>query len=248
VVEALNRARQEYGGRPESITCDNGSEFAGRVLEAWVMEHEVQLIFIRPGRPMENGFIESFNGRLRDECLNVEWFRSLEEARQKLAAWRHHYNHQRPHSALRDRTPASVAAEHGGRGERRFAFSILDRALGVPPQGFAAPAPAALDPGPRAPWKAAIQEGEAPLRSAAGTRVSLLSLWRERNPHFMRSGGPRRRGFSSFPWYSFPGRVNYPGTRIMIGTENGGRSSPRKTRRSRSCNRHNRHRVESPLC
>lgn len=190
VVEALNRASQEYGGKPESITCDHGSEFAGRVLEAWAMEHGVQLVFIRPGRPMENGFIESFNGRLRDECLNVEWFQSLEEARQKLAAWRYHYNHQRPHRALGDRTPASVAGEHEGPGERRFAFSILDRALGVPPQGFAAPADAALDPGPRAPSKGALQEGEAPLRSAAGTRVSLLSLWRIRNPHFMRSGGP----------------------------------------------------------
>lgn len=66
VVAALNRASQEYGGSPESITCDHGSEFAGRVLEAWAMGHGVQLIFIRPGRPMENGFIESFNGRLRE--------------------------------------------------------------------------------------------------------------------------------------------------------------------------------------
>jgi len=190
VVEALNRASQEYDGKPESITCDNGSEFAGRVLEAWAMEHGVQLIFIRPGRPMENGFIESFNGRLRDECLNVEWFRSLEEARQKLAAWRHHYNHQRPHSALRDRTPASVAAEDAGEGERRFAFSLLDRALGCPPQGFAAPANAALDPGPRAPSKTTIQEGEAPSRSAGESGVPLLSLWSVRNPHSLRSGGP----------------------------------------------------------
>ncbi len=85
VVEALNRASQEYGGKPESITCDNGSEFAGRVLQGWAMEHGVKLIFIRPGRPMENGFIESFNGRLRDECLNVEWFTSLEDARRKPA-------------------------------------------------------------------------------------------------------------------------------------------------------------------
>jgi putative transposase len=189
VVETLNRARQEYGGNPESITCDNGSEFAGRVLEAWAMEHGVQLIFIRPGRPMENGFIESFNSRLRDECLNVEWFRSLQEARQKLAAWRYHYNHQRPHSALGDRTPASVAGEHEGTGERRFAFSLLDRALGGPPQGFAAPANAALDPGPRAPWNSAHQEGEASSRSAEQSGVPLLSLWSARKPHFMRSGG-----------------------------------------------------------
>ena len=162
VVEALRHAWTARGGSPESITCDNGSEFAGRVLEAWAMEQGVQLIFIRPGRPMENGFIESFNGRLRDECLNVEWFTLLDDTRRKLAAWRYHYNHERPHSALKDQTPASVAAKHGSEVKRRFAFSILARALGVPPQGFAAPAIAALDPGRRAPSKAALQEGEAP--------------------------------------------------------------------------------------
>jgi hypothetical protein len=170
VVEALRHAWTARGGSPESITCDNGSEFAGRVLEAWAIEHGVQLIFIRPGRPVENGFIESFNGRLRDECLNVEWFTSLDDARRKRAAWRYHYNHERPHSALPDQTPASVAAEHGSEVKRRFAFSILARALGVPPQGFAAPADAALDPGRRAPSKAALQEGEAPSRSAGERR------------------------------------------------------------------------------
>jgi putative transposase len=164
VVEALNRASQGYGGRPESIPCDNGSEFAGRVLKAWAMEHGVQLIFIRPGRPMENRFIESFNGRLRDECLNVEWFTSLEDARRQLATWRYHYNHERPHSALQDQTLASVAAEHGSEVKRRFAFSSLDRALGVPPQGFAAPADAALDPGRRAPCKNTFYEGEVPAK------------------------------------------------------------------------------------
>jgi len=153
------------------------------------MAHGVQLIFIRPGRPMENGFIESFNGRLRDECLNVEWFRSLEDARHKLAAWRYHYNYQRPHSALGDRTPASLGSEHSGTGARHFAFSLLDRALGGPPQGFAAPANAALDPGPRAPWKTTLQESEAPSRSGDETGVPLLSLWSARNPHSMRSGG-----------------------------------------------------------
>jgi hypothetical protein len=146
--------------------------------------------FIEPGEPTQNAHVESFTGRLRDEGLNVEWFRSLEEARQKLAAWWHHDNHQRPHSALRDRTPASVAAQHGGEGERRFAFSILDRALGGLRQGFASPADAALDPGPRAPWKNTLQEGEALLRSADETGVPLWGLWSARNPHFMRSGGP----------------------------------------------------------
>jgi putative transposase len=80
VVASLTVAIAERGVVPRSITLDNGSEFAGRTLEAWAMQHGVQLCFIRPGRPVENGFIESFNGRLRDECLNVEWFSSLIEA------------------------------------------------------------------------------------------------------------------------------------------------------------------------
>ncbi len=112
VAQALEHAQSERGSLPESITVDNGSEFCSRALEAWAMGNEVQLCFIRPGRPVENGFIESFNGRLRDECLNVEWFSSLDDARQKLVRFREHYNHQRPHSALADRTPAAFATLH----------------------------------------------------------------------------------------------------------------------------------------
>src|SRR5579872_3763101 len=78
-----------------------GSEFSSRALE--VMSNDVQLCFNRPGRPVENGFIESFNGRVRDACLNVEWFVSLQDARQKLAKFREHYNHGRLHIALADR-------------------------------------------------------------------------------------------------------------------------------------------------
>ncbi len=109
VAQALEQAKAERGRLPGSITVDNGSEFSSRALEAWVMGNDVQLYFIRPGRPVENGFIESLNGRLRDECLNVEWFVSLQDARQKLAKFREHYNHERPHSALADRTPAAFA-------------------------------------------------------------------------------------------------------------------------------------------
>jgi putative transposase len=112
VAQALEQAKAERGRLPGSITVDNGSEFSSRALEAWVMSYDVQLCFIRPGRPAENGFIESFNGRLRDECLNVEWLVSLQDARQKLAKFREHYNHERPHSALADRTPASFAGLH----------------------------------------------------------------------------------------------------------------------------------------
>jgi putative transposase len=102
VVAALTKAIAERGAAPRSITLDNGSEFAGRAMEARAMHVGVQLCFIRPGRPVENGFIESFNGRLRDECLNVEWFPTLGQAQQGLPMWREHYNHKRPHSALDD--------------------------------------------------------------------------------------------------------------------------------------------------
>ncbi len=126
VAQALERAREERASLPESITVDNGSEFCSRALEAWAIANDVQLRFIRPGRPVENGFIESFNGRLRDECLNVEWFSSLQDARHKLAKFREHYNHQRPHSALSDRTPAAFAALHNSGKE----FStLMGRAL-----------------------------------------------------------------------------------------------------------------------
>ena len=110
VASALDGAVAERG-RPTSITVDNGSEFAGRAMDAWAHQHGVQLAFIRPGRPTENGFIESFNGRLRDECLNVELFGSLADATRLLTAWRDDYNHQRPHSSLGDTTPAEFAAK-----------------------------------------------------------------------------------------------------------------------------------------
>jgi putative transposase len=97
-------------GAPQSITVDNGTEFSSKAMDLWAYSNGVHLDFIRPGRPVENGYIESFNGRLRDECLNVEVFFSLADARRKLAIWLHDYNHHRPHSALADRTPSEFAA------------------------------------------------------------------------------------------------------------------------------------------
>src|SRR4051812_17833082 len=97
-------------GAPASITVDNGSEFVSRAMDAWAYAHEVRLEFIRPGKPVENAFIESFNGRLRDECLNAHVFASTVEAQHVLDAWREDYNHVRPHSSLQDRTPAAVGA------------------------------------------------------------------------------------------------------------------------------------------
>jgi putative transposase len=108
VAAELERVVTERGV-PTSITVDNGSEFASRAMDGWAYGHGIRLDFIRPGRPVENGYIESFNGRLRDECLNVNLFFSIEDARKKLESWRGDYNLARPHSALADQTPAAFA-------------------------------------------------------------------------------------------------------------------------------------------
>jgi putative transposase len=108
VVEQMEQLAM-LRGLPESITTDNGSEFTGKAMETWAYRTGVKLDLIRPGRPVENGYIESFNGRLRDECLNGEIFFSLADAREKIEAWRLDYNNERPHSSLDDRTPAEFA-------------------------------------------------------------------------------------------------------------------------------------------
>ena len=108
VVEHMKRLAA-VRGVPESITTDNGSEFAGQAMDVWAHQAGVKLDFIRPGRPVQNGYIESFNGRLRDECLNTEVFLNLTDAREKLECWRRDYNQTRPHSALADRTPEEFA-------------------------------------------------------------------------------------------------------------------------------------------
>jgi putative transposase len=105
-------------GAPHSITVDNGSEFASRAMDAWAYRHGIQLDFIRPGKPVENGFIESFNGRLRDECLTVEVFFTLQDVQEKLAQWQADYNLLRPHSALQDQAPATFAADGVGSDRR----------------------------------------------------------------------------------------------------------------------------------
>ena len=97
-------------GAPARICCDNGSEFQSRLVDLWAYTNNVQLEFSRPGKPTDNAHIESFNGSLRDECLNIHWFRSLIDAREKLEAWRIDYNESRPHKALNHRTPNEFAA------------------------------------------------------------------------------------------------------------------------------------------
>ena len=99
------------GTAPRSITVDHGTEFMSRALEDWAYQRGVQLDFIRPGKPVENAVIESFNGRLRDECLNVHQFTSIADAKEKIEAWRVDYNQRRPHSSLGHLTPNEYAEQ-----------------------------------------------------------------------------------------------------------------------------------------
>ncbi len=110
VVAVLERLRQTYG-LLKRIGVDNGPEFISKALDALAHEHGVQLEFSRPGKPTDNAFIESFNGRLRQDCLNQHWFRSIEEARTIIDALRQDYNQHHPHSALGYRSPATVVRE-----------------------------------------------------------------------------------------------------------------------------------------
>lgn len=108
VARVLDRLA-ETRGLPKTIIVDNGPEFAGQELDRWAYRRGVRIHFIRPGKPIENAFAESFNGRLRDECLNQHWFTSLEDARMKIENFRIDYNTQRPHSSLGNLTPKEFA-------------------------------------------------------------------------------------------------------------------------------------------
>ena len=112
VVAVLERLRH-HRGVPKSIRVDNGPEFISKVLDRWAYENGVTLDFSRPGKPTDNAFIESFNGSFRDECLNPNWFLSLDDAKRKISAWRDEYNFRRPHKALELRTPAEFARHVG---------------------------------------------------------------------------------------------------------------------------------------
>jgi len=94
---------------PTSIVCDNGTEFTSKAMFFWSKAKAVKLNFIQPGQPTQNAFIESLNGKFRNECLNQHWFRTLEEARYEINKWRHHYNNERPHSALNYLSPIAFA-------------------------------------------------------------------------------------------------------------------------------------------
>ena len=108
VVGVLGRLA-ETRGLPEVITVDNGPEFAGKVMDEWAYRMGVKLSFIRPGKPVENACAESFNGQLRDECLNINWFMSIKHAREVIEIWRQDYNDVRPDSSLEGRSPKEYA-------------------------------------------------------------------------------------------------------------------------------------------
>ena len=112
VVAAMNRIKARHGTTPDRIQVDNGSEFISKALDRWAYDHEVTLDFSRPGKPTDNPYIESFNGSLRDECLNVHWFLSLDDARAKIETWRRDYNAYRPHQSLDGLSPEMYLDEY----------------------------------------------------------------------------------------------------------------------------------------
>jgi putative transposase len=104
VVEVLNRLVRQRGA-PRYLFADNGAEFTGHLVDLWAYHHSTRIDFSRPGRPTNNAFIETFNGSLRDECLNVHWFATIAEVKALIEAWRRHYNESQPHMALGNQTP-----------------------------------------------------------------------------------------------------------------------------------------------
>jgi putative transposase len=146
VTRALDRVIEQRG-RPKSLRCDNGPEFTSRHLLGWCEEKGIQLIHTQPGRPMQNGHVESFNGKLRDECLNANWFLNLADARRRIENWRVEYNSERPHSSLDYRTPDEYAKACSGLTSRIAAIPpnppvrIGGSHAGARAQGFADAAP-----------------------------------------------------------------------------------------------------------
>ena len=108
VAELLDRVSQ-FRGYPDAVRTDQGPEFTCKAFDQWAYEHGVTPLLMQAGKPTQNAYIESFNGKLRDECLNEHWFRNLHQAQKIISAWRRDYNQQRPHSSLDYLTPAEFA-------------------------------------------------------------------------------------------------------------------------------------------
>jgi putative transposase len=111
-VTRLLDAVARFRGYPSAVRTDNGPEFTSRAFIAWAQRHGIQHILIQPGKPMQNGYIESFNGKFRDECLNEHWFQTLQQARETISTWRQDYNEVRPHSSIGRIPPARFAELH----------------------------------------------------------------------------------------------------------------------------------------
>ena len=109
VVEVLNKLVR-LRGAPKYLFADNGAEFTGQLVDLWAYHHGTRIDFSRPGKPTDNAFIETFNGTLRDECLNIHWFGSINEAKRLIEAWRIDYNESRPHMALGNKTPSEYCS------------------------------------------------------------------------------------------------------------------------------------------
>lgn len=115
MIELLDRFAADRGGYPESITCDNGPEFTSDAFDQWADSHGVKINFIQPGKPVQNCYVESFNGRMRDECLNQNWFTTIDDARRIITGWTEEYNEEREHGTL-------------GMTPREFAISAMESA------------------------------------------------------------------------------------------------------------------------
>lgn len=122
VIEVMERLHVERG-LPDVVVTDNGSEFTSRAFDAWAYARGIKIEYIQPGKPIQNCFIESFNGSLRDECLNLHWFTSLTAARWAIEQWRLDYNQVRPHSSLGERTPEEFASDTIGSGDTEDIFN-----------------------------------------------------------------------------------------------------------------------------
>lgn len=140
VIDVLSRLVSERGA-PKFLRSDNGPEFVSRKLLSWIVAQKIDIALIEPGKPWQNGVSESFNGKFRDECLSLEWFRSRAEAKVVIESWRRHYNEVRPHSSLGYLTPAAFA--------RRLATAVPRDATGrgAAVSGACAPRPVASPPG-----------------------------------------------------------------------------------------------------
>ena len=146
-------------GRPKRLVMDNGSELTSRHFLSWGLEWKLELAYIQPGKPVQNAFVESLNGKLRDECLNVSWFRNLWQARVRIEAWRREYNSARPHSSLGYKTPEAF----------REAFAPSPRSVEMPQ--ILAPVKATLRAPAATLTGAAICEPE--TRSEAKEKIEL---------------------------------------------------------------------------